>query len=249
MNILISNVKDGDFMGISITQINQDTYLLSDNSSKLYLNSTVIFTNKGPIIVDVFRDKEMFKQICNFINSKGWNKPLAIIYTHWHIDHTCGNQLFKNSRIISHKDTYRYLENFIKNHLKRLKVKGILKKDVNPLLPTETFENEIVLDLGNKTLRLIHSPGHTYDSILVYDVNERVLITGDNIIGKEVTFFMPPVIPPDKPDANHKDLEKTYEIISTLNPKTIIPGHGNLIEADKLLSYNKKRYKECLEKI
>jgi len=88
-------------------------YLVIKNQV-FFNNSTVIFTKEGPIIIEVFKDKDQFQEVLNFIKYKGFNEPFAIIYTHWHIDHTCGNRFFNRCKIFSHKATQDHLDNFIK---------------------------------------------------------------------------------------------------------------------------------------
>ncbi|MFD3157351.1 MBL fold metallo-hydrolase [Haloimpatiens sp. FM7330] len=223
-----------------VRQINKNTYLFTDMSLGWYYNSTVIFTEEGPIIIDVFRDKEQFNEVKKFINEKGFNKPAAIIYTHWHSDHTTGNKVFNDCRIIAHKSTVTHLEKLKK------KLIDINREDSIPMMPNETFEEKMKINIGNKLLRLIHCPGHTFDSILVYDKDDKLLIAGDNLVSKEVDFCLPPVIPSDN-DVSMKELEQAYKIIEGLKTDVIIPGHGCILEPQKLIDFNKRCYYKCLK--
>lgn len=233
---------------MEIEQFNKDVYLFSDKKLGYKNNSTVIFTEEGPIIIDVFRDKDQFEEIINFIKSKGFNEPAAIIYTHWHTDHTCGNRTFDKCKIFSHKSTYDHLQSFMENDLERLKEKNILEDDVRVILPNETFTDELLINIGGKELKLIHCPGHTYDSILVYDVEDKILIAGDNLVGEEVIFCIPPLTPPDEVDSNYKDLENVYKVIEDIKAHIIIPGHGKIKEPKLIIESNKNRYYKCLNK-
>lgn len=224
-----------------ITKINEETFVFTDLSLGWYYNSTVILTKEGPIIIDVFSAKEQFEEVKKFILEKGFYKPAAIIYTHWHSDHTSGNKDFKDCRIISHKASVKHLENLIN------KLKGIRREDALPMLPNETFEDDFELNIGDKKLQLIHCPGHTYDSILVFDNKNKVLVSGDNLVGEEVDFCMPPVIPADAEETKHEYLLDVYKIIENLNPQIIIPGHGCTTDKDKLLKLNRERYNKCLK--
>ena len=231
---------------LEIKQLSNDVYLLSDKKLGHNNNSIVILTEEGPIIIDVFKDKDQFEEILNFIKSKGFNEPNTIIYTHWHIDHTCGNRIFDKCKVLAHESTYLHLENFLKNDLDRLKEKKILEKDVSIVMPNQTFTDELLINISNKTLKLIHCPGHTYDSILIYNMTDNILIAGDNLIGEEVPFFMPPTIPPDQIDTNSKYLESAFKTIQNLGVDIIVPGHGEIISAHKMIELNRKRYYKCL---
>lgn len=221
-----------------VSEIDKNIYLFTDMSLGWYYNSTVIITEEGPIIIDVFRDKEQFDEVEEFINKKGFDKPAAIIYTHWHSDHTTGNKVFNDCRIIAHKSTV--------GHLAKLKKKliEINREDAIPMMPNETFEEEMKINIGSRTLKLIHCPGHTFDSTLVYN---KVLIAGDNLVSKEVDFCLPPILPSDN-DVSNKELEQAYKTIEGLKADVIIPGHGCTLEPEKLISFNKKCYYKCLAK-
>lgn len=231
---------------MQIRQIKKDVYLFSDKKSGFFNNSTIIFTKEGPIIIDVFKDKSQFEEVFNFIRCRGFNEPSAIIYTHWHVDHTCGNRIFDNCKIFSHKSTKYHLDSFIKNDLDRLKEKEILESDTRIILPNQIFNEELLINIGDRLLKLIHCPGHTYDSILILDMNSNIMIAGDNLLGEEVEFFMPPTIPPDEIDISYKELENAYKLIESIQAEVIIPGHGKIMEPHSMLELNRKRYHKCL---
>ena len=48
-------------------------------------------------------------------------------------------------------------------------------------VPTQLLKDGDELDLGDRTLRVVHTPGHTQDSICLIDALARVLFTGDTI--------------------------------------------------------------------
>jgi hydroxyacylglutathione hydrolase len=50
------------------------------------------------------------------------------------------------------------------------------------ILPVE--DNDII-DLGNRPIKIISIPGHTPGSIAVLDINNRVLIGGDSNSGRK----------------------------------------------------------------
>jgi glyoxylase-like metal-dependent hydrolase (beta-lactamase superfamily II) len=52
--------------------------------------------------------------------------------------------------------------------------------------PSSLFEDGDVIDLGDRPLEIIHTPGHSPGSICLLDKNNRILFTGD-------TFFPGPL--------------------------------------------------------
>jgi len=235
-------------MNYAIKQLSDHVYVIQDKVLEYHNNATVIFTEEGPIIVDVFRDRSQFENIMEFIGTKGYEKPLGIVYTHWHADHICGIRDIENVPVYAHEATKRHMLDFIEKDLERLQGEGLLESDVRLVLPTETFEDKLILEFGHRTIELFHCPGHSHDSILVYEKDSGVLIAGDNLVGKEVAFIMPPAILPDEVDAKAEDLEGAYELIESLNANFVVPGHGDLFDSSELLELNKARYSECREK-
>lgn len=231
---------------MNVKQIIKDVYVFNDKKLGFSNNVTVILSKKGPIIIDVFRDKDQFEVVSNFIKAKGFKKPSAIIYTHWHVDHTCGNRLFDNCKVFAHESTKHHLDNFIKNDLNRLKQRKVLDNDAKIIIPNQLFAEELSVSIGEKLLKLIHCPGHTYDSIIIHDISDNVLIAGDNILGEEAAFFIPPTIPPDEIDISNKELENAYKLIENIKAGLIIPGHGKIKEPKQMIEINKSRYYKCI---
>ena len=50
-----------------------------------------------------------------------------------------------------------------------------------PSIPTRLLRDGDELDLGDRTLRVLHTPGHTPDSICLLDDQHRILYSGDTI--------------------------------------------------------------------
>ena len=103
------------------------------------------------------------------------------------------------------------------------------------------------LDLGNTTLYFIHTPGHTMGSLCIYLEEDKVLFTGDNILGLGTT-----VISPDEGDMTSyiKSLRKmlNYDI------EKICPGHGPEIDTPiekihELIEHRHQREIQMLELI
>ena len=103
------------------------------------------------------------------------------------------------------------------------------------------------LQLGDSTLKFVHTPGHTMGSLCVYLQEDKVLFTGDNILGLGTT-----VISPDEGDmASYiKSLHKmlNYDI------EKICPGHGPEIDTPnekihELIEHRHQREIQMLELI
>ena len=111
----------------------------------------------------------------------------------------------------------------------------------------DTVEHGEMLDLGGVTLEVVGTPGHTMGSISMMYREERVLFTGDTVLGNSST-----VIRSDQGDMSLylDSLKKllSYEI------RVIAPGHGPVLtnpraELRKLIEHRLKRERQILELI
>ena len=115
--------------------------------------------------------------------------PVTVALTHTHGDHTGGACLF--GRVWVHKaecnlkfkllSLKKFRADLISN---RMKKEGIGPKDVcggvfrTKWLP---FEEGKTFDLGGRTVRTIHTPGHSPGGVVFLDEGEKKMFTGDNV--------------------------------------------------------------------
>lgn len=76
-----------------------------------------------------------------------------------------------------------------------------------------------LLELGGVTLEYVHAPGHTMGSLCVYHHHERVIFTGDTILGGSPTTVIPG-------QGNMSDYLDTLRKLLMFDLATIAPGHG-----------------------
>lgn len=86
--------------------------------------------------------------------------------------------------------------------------------------PTLWLEDGQVLKVGNLTVQVIHTPGHTPGSVCLYIPEDEALITGD-------TLFAGSVGRTDFPGGSARDLTASLKKLIQLPRSTrIYPGHG-----------------------
>ncbi|MHB1651209.1 MAG: MBL fold metallo-hydrolase [Desulfitobacteriaceae bacterium] len=201
-------------------------------------NVVVIWTHNGPLVVDAFQSPTQFAAVEKHIRGRGYEKPLMQIYTHWHPDHTLGNCDLTGVQTIAHTLTWGYLEKGF-SHLHN----GGEYNNVT----RESFDKELIISPGGMEIHLLHAPGHTIDSSIVYIPEFHLVIAGDNLVGPEVEFFFPPVLEEDQ-STGLEALATVYKQIRQLMPKVILPGHGWVLPPDEMLSLNEHRFKNVLRR-
>lgn len=143
-------------------------------------------------------------------------KPIAIINTHGHIDHTGANRDIKD-----HYGAPLYIhagDNAILGKIQQLELSLFLGAKDSP--PADHFMNDgDEIKIGNSSLRVLHTPGHSPGSVSL--LGDGFLLSGD-------TLFMEGLGRTDLPGGSQKQLEKSIrEKIMTLPVDTVVlPGHG-----------------------
>ncbi|MFH1126622.1 MAG: MBL fold metallo-hydrolase [archaeon] len=144
----------------------------------------------------------------------------CIINTHSHIDHIGGNHLFSKAKVMMHEKALDALkEPTLKNTLARY-YKSTLK---NTLVNVPLVDGDTIRVKGTK-LQIIHTPGHSIDSICIYMPEEKILLSGDSIavrIDKKISYYM-----------KHREIEKgSLKKLTSLEINKILPGHGKIINS------------------
>jgi glyoxylase-like metal-dependent hydrolase (beta-lactamase superfamily II) len=75
---------------------------------------------------------------------------------------------------------------------------------------------------GDLEWRALAAPGHDMAALVFYNPEHRILISGDALWENGYGFVMPPEIDPAAMPATRA----TLEMISSLDVRTVIPGHG-----------------------
>jgi len=191
-----------------------------------------IFTgDDGTFMID---DKfpDMTEEVVNAIKSAGGDIPKFLINTHWHGDHTGGNESFgtQGSVIVAHD-----------NVRARMSVDNVIKAfDMNApaapaiALPMVTYDSVIRFHLNGDNLDVIHVPtAHTDGDSIVHFTNTNVVHAGDVFFNG---FF--PFIDTDHGGTLAGMIGGADQLLAMTDDDTrIIPGHGPLANKADLQKY------------
>jgi glyoxylase-like metal-dependent hydrolase (beta-lactamase superfamily II) len=100
------------------------------------------------------------------------------------------------------------------------------------------------LTLASTTLVAVHGPGHTRDSIAIYEPEARSLFTGDTVLGRGTSFL-------DPPEGDLAAYLRSLRRLKELGARAIYPGHGPAVfrvrdKLDEYLEHRAERERQVL---
>lgn len=130
--------------------------------------------------------------------------PIFLINTHTDKDHIGCNDSFEKVKM--HPAEVSYYQ---------------IKKPGNHTVVEFVNEGEVI-DLGNRQFEIIHIPGHTPGSIVLFDRNNKLLLSGDSVQSSAIFMFG------EGRNINTyiESLKKLEAMISDF--VTILPSHGKI---------------------
>ena len=201
--------------------------------SSLYaqVNAGVIVGPDMAIVIDTLAFPEETIEMRSFIEQELQVPVKFVIDTHYHADHSWGNYLFPQAKIISHTLCYQFLKEKGTISLERAKKENAVFRDSEIALPHITFDQgEMGLQIGKKHIRIFPFPGHSFDNIAVLVEEDRVLFSGD-------TFMPIPYIV----DGDMEDTFNSMKMVLKMGLENIVQGHGDIIlrgEIDQVVAHN-----------
>lgn len=212
---------------VKTIQVSDTVYMITGRGG----NIGVSIGEDGTFLVD---DKyaPMTDAILKAITSIKGDTPAFVINTHWHGDHTGGNENLgrQGSVIVAHDNVRKRLS--VANEIPAFNMKS------EPLakegLPSITYGETLSFHFNKETIAINHIPNaHTDGDSVVYFKNDNILHAGDIFFNGFYPFI----------DVGHggslKGMLAAAELMLTMvDDKTkIIPGHGPLAKKADLLAY------------
>ena len=153
-----------------------------------------------------------------------------IILTHGHLDHMEGVNVFKDDSTIFgiHKEEWEIIKKGPSYHL------GVF---ASPDREPDILLQEGELVVGDKTLQIGHTPGHSPGSICIYWPEKKVLFTGDLIFENGIGRT-------DLIGGNGEELRQSIKNISDLDTWYLLPGHGDIILGEDEVKKNFKQIEQ-----
>ncbi len=199
-------------------RVAEDIYVFT-SERYAQVTASVLLTSEGAILIDTLVFPEETRAIKAFVEGR-LNSPVRyLINTHYHADHTYGTWMFPAALVISHARCFDLLDTRGRAGLAQTKMNTSEFADVEIVLPHYVFERGVLeIRLGNKTVQMWHTPGHSPDSIVCLSKEDRILFAADTLM--PVPYFV---------DGDYETFITTLERLQNNNFENIIQGHGEVI--------------------
>jgi cyclase len=224
--------QDFSKVEIKVTKVSGNIYLLEGAGG----NIAASVGQDGIVIVD-----DQFAPLAEKIQAalKGiTDKPVRfIINTHYHGDHTGGNEPFSNagSTVIAQDNVRKRLESGgTAGNGGSIKIEN--KPANKAALPIITFANDVTVHLNGEDIRALHFPaGHTDGDAIIFFPKNNVVHMGDDFVRYGFPFI--DVASGGSVQGMISAMEKA---ITMLPPDVkVIPGHGAISNLDDVRAFVK----------
>ena len=211
-------------------RVSDHVYVIPDGRVNLVPNIGFVVGSRATLVVDAGMGPRNGQVVLRELAKASKNADLYFTTTHFHPEHVTGGQAFPAStKVIRSEVQEQELEQkqpeFIRNFSKRTPEIKALLADVKPRAPDILFDREVKIDLGGVTARVfLVGPGHTRGDTAIYVEEDKVLFTGDVVVNR---FF--PIFP--DADASGKNWLAVLNQFQALQPRTVVPGHGEVGDA------------------
>ncbi|NDL67417.1 MBL fold metallo-hydrolase [Anaerotalea alkaliphila] len=180
-----------------------------------------VLEGRGTIyVVDTFCGPAGMEEVRNAGDLDWGGKKVVVFNTHFHWDHVWGNGFFNGAWIVAHASCRKRLE---EEWDSQIRMNGEHRMGlVEKVLPDLTFGESLFFPEDG--LEVFHSPGHTADSISLFDRPRGILYVGDNLERP-------------LPYVEDRDLDRyvaTLERYRKLRPRRILAGHSLELDLEDL---------------
>jgi len=183
-------------------------------------NAGVLVRGKDALLIDAGLFPDEVDLLRSHIYSWG-ARPTHMVVTHSHWDHVLGPEYFPGVPVVQQQESVAVFaehHSHIEHQVTEWERQSNVRRDMSFLMhePDQIFSDRLDLQLGDKTIELLHAPGHAPEQLVVYDRAERTLWAADMLSDIEIPFVM----------HNLKAYRLTLDRLAQLEVATLVPGHG-----------------------
>jgi glyoxylase-like metal-dependent hydrolase (beta-lactamase superfamily II) len=205
--------------------------VLARRHAELDLTTGLVLGTDRALVVDTRGDARQGAELAAAVRAVTPLPPVVVV-THAHFDHCFGTAAFLPCPVFAHPRCRSALaatadaqraEWAAYYQEKGDSVTAEALAATDPPLPGRAVDPAVELDLGGRTVALLHpGRGHTDHDVAVRVPDAEIVFAGD---------LVEQGAPPDLGDAVVADWPATLDVLLALRPAVVVPGHGDSVDA------------------
>ena len=209
-----------------------------------YLNANhFVYRSKAPILIDTGYISD-FNETEKLLSKLGVNLSdvSLIINTHTHCDHIGGNQIIQKMSgcDIALHEVGKYFIDTLDDWSTWWKY---FNQEADFFNCTQSLEDGDIIFIGPNKFKVIYTPGHASDGIVLYNRQEKILISSDTLWETDVAAMTLRI----EGSRALFHMQESLQKIESLEVNRIYPGHGKPFnDLKKAILKSKKKIKRCL---
>jgi len=225
-----------------VTRAGDHFYLVENTGGG---NIGLIVVDKSALVIDSGWFPRISAELIATIEDRLGCRPEILVNTHYHSDHTFGNQSF-DVPIMAVEQSRELMDQCRRTHWSREEIEKFTKDDPTMAVewenleitpPTETFDEKKEFMFHGLPLVFERVGGHSPDSTMIYCAPHKIIYTGDLVFSQRYPTLL-------EHDGDLDGLLSALARLLYMDIETIFPGHGPA--CDKVTVQNLIDYWGCL---
>lgn len=214
----------GDWFAVE--ELEKDTFCISEEKHWEETHCYLLCGTQSAVLIDTGLGVADIKKVVRALTSL----PILVATTHVHWDHIGGHRFFNNiavhgKEVVWLSETFPMPLQLVKNNLMCQPCDFPSDFDINKYqifqgVPQKILYDHDCIDLGNRKLIAIHTPGHSPGHCCFYEPERKYLFSGDLIYSGCLDAFYP--------TTNPLLFWQSVRKIQELDVKRIFPAHHKL---------------------
>ncbi|MDS0525190.1 MBL fold metallo-hydrolase [Clostridium sp. SHJSY1] len=218
----------------TIEKIDNKTYAISEYKHWEETHCYLLLGSNKCLLIDTGLGVANIRKAVERITSL----PIQVVTTHVHWDHIGGHKHFENIGVFATEKEWLSTKfpiplNVVKTNLAKAPCKFPKDFNINDYElfqgePSLILYNDDYIELGNRNIQVIHTPGHSPGHICLYEEEKGYLYSGDLIYEGTLDAFYP--------TTNPYDFMLSVKKTKDLKVNKILPAHHNLNISSTLIN-------------
>lgn len=223
----------------SPVEVADGVFVIPDGRVPLVPNIGVVVGDRAALVVDCGMGPSNGAIAYQLARTLAGDRPLYLTLTHFHPEHGFGAQAFRGATIVYNRTQHAEFRQKANGYLQQFRGLGAAVaqqlEGVAFVDPHIVYDESADLDLGGKVVQLrTWGRAHSRGDQAVFLPAERVLFAGDLVENRFYPIF--PFFPPYDVDVDGRHWITVIEELQRLDPGIVVPGHGEIGDADLLVT-------------